>query len=191
MTGAPKDKPSGPSPAQSSHKPEGKMWGGRFERGPDEIFYKFQRSFPFDRRLLPYEVAVDRAWAKALAGVEILTAGEALETLAALDQIAERAASDAAWLEASEAEDVHHFVELALVEKLGGLGHKLHTGRSRNELVATEFRLFIKNASGEMRAGVAGLIARCSNRPRNVSACRCRELLTCNPRSPFCFRTSF
>jgi len=104
-------------------------------------------------------VAVDRAWAKALAGVEILTAGEALETLAALDQIAERAASDAAWLEASEAEDVHHFVELALVEKLGGLGHKLHTGRSRNELVATEFRLFIKNASGEMRAGVAGLIA--------------------------------
>ncbi|PYU14164.1 MAG: hypothetical protein DMG29_10265, partial [Acidobacteria bacterium] len=128
MTGAPKDKPSGPSPAQSSHKPEGKMWGGRFERGPDEIFYKFQRSFPFDRRLLPYEVAVDRAWAKALAGVEILTAGEALETLAALDQVAERAASDAAWLEASEAEDVHHFVELALVEKLGGLGHKLHTG---------------------------------------------------------------
>jgi len=158
MTGAPKDKPSGPSPAQSSDKPEGKMWGGRFERGPDEIFYEFQRSFPFDRRLLPYEVAVDRAWAKALAGVEILTAGEALETLAALDQIAERAASDAAWLEASEAEDVHHFVELALVEKLGGLGHKLHTGRSRNELVATEFRLFIKDASGEMRAGVAGLI---------------------------------
>src|SRR5207245_294767 len=159
MTGAPKDKPSGPSPAPSSHKPEGKMWGGRFERGPDEIFYEFQRSFKFDRRLLPYEVAVDRAWAKALAGVEILTAGEALETLAALDQIAERAASDAAWLEASEAEDVHHFVELALVEKLGVLGHKLHTGHSRNALVATDFRLHIKTASTEMHASTGRLTA--------------------------------
>src|SRR5437899_10062074 len=100
MTGAPKDRPSGPSPAQSSHKPEGKMWGGRFERGPDEIFYKFQRSLPFDRRLLPYGVAVDRAWAKALAGGELLTAGEAWETRAGLAHIDERAAADGAWLEA-------------------------------------------------------------------------------------------
>src|SRR5712664_668216 len=119
-----------------TERKDDRLWGGRFEREPNAHFDAFQRSFPFDRRLLPYEVAVDRAWAKALAGVEILTAGEALETLAALHQIAERAASDAAWLEAAEAEDVHHFVELALVEKLGGLGHKLHTGRSRNELVA-------------------------------------------------------
>jgi argininosuccinate lyase len=144
--------------ARPPAKPEEKLWGGRFDRAPDEVFYEFQRSFRFDRRLLPYELAVDRAWARALQGAGILSAAEVRETLAALDQIAERAAADPAWLDASPAEDVHHFVELALVERLGPLGYKLHTGRSRNELVATDFRLFIKDAAAAMRAGVAALV---------------------------------
>jgi len=135
------------------------LWGGRFERPPDETFYQFERSFPFDRRLLPYELAVDRAWAHALEGGGILSADEVHRTLAALDQIGERAASDPAWLDSSAAEDVHHFVELALVERLGALGHKLHTGRSRNELIATDFRLFIKDAAMLMRRRVATLVA--------------------------------
>jgi argininosuccinate lyase len=139
--------------------PKDKLWGGRFERAPNQAFYEFQRSFPFDRRLLPYELAVDRAWARALEGAGILTAEEVCQTLAALDQIAERAEADPAWLDRSAAEDIHHFVELALVERLGPLGHKLHTGRSRNELIATDFRMFIKDAAGEMRQGVGKLIA--------------------------------
>jgi len=135
------------------------MWGGRFERPPDESFYKFQRSFPFDRRLLPYELAVDRAWARALEGVGVLTTAEVREIGAALDEIAERAIADLAWLDNSPAEDVHHFAETALVERLGPLGHKVHTGRSRNELIATEFRLFVMDAAGAMRRAVAALAA--------------------------------
>ncbi len=134
-----------------------KLWGGRFERPPNELFYEFQRSFPFDRRLLPYELAVDRAWARAIQHAGILTAAEVEQTLSALDAIAKRAAAEPAWLDASTAEDVHHFVETALVERLGPVGFKLHTARSRNELVATDFRMFVKDSVQEMSRGVAAL----------------------------------
>jgi argininosuccinate lyase len=136
-----------------------KLWGGRFDRPPDELFYEFQRSLPFDRRLLPYELAVDRVWARAIERVQILTPAEREQTLNAIDAIAERAASDPAWVGSSPAEDVHHFVEMALVERLGPLGYKLHTARSRNELVATDFRLFVKDAARETSTAVRGLIA--------------------------------
>ena len=145
--------------AAPKEQPSGKLWGGRFDRAPDELFYQFQRSFAFDRRLLPYELVVDRAWAHALESAGILTVEEMRDTLTALDKIAERAANDPAWLDASPAEDVHHFVETALVEYLGPLGFKLHTGRSRNELVATDFRMFVKEAAQETRVAVARLIA--------------------------------
>ncbi len=134
------------------------MWSGRFDRGPNEVFDRFQRSFPFDRRLLPYEIAVDRAWAHAIERAGILTADETKKLLGALDAIAERAAREPAWLDASEAEDIHHFVEMALIEALGPLGAKLHTGRSRNELIATDFRMFIKDAAVELRRGIAKLL---------------------------------
>ena len=114
--------------AQSAN--DSKLWGGRFNRPPNELFYEFQRSFPFDRRLLPYELATDRAWAHAIERAGVLTAEELQKTLAALDEIASRAVDDPAYLDASHAEDVHHFAETALIEKLGPLGAKLHTGRS-------------------------------------------------------------
>jgi argininosuccinate lyase len=137
-----------------------RLWGGRFEREPNARFDAFQRSFAFDRRLLPYEIAVDRAWAKALEPIGILTATEVKQTLVALDKIAEGAKTDPAWLETfgASAEDVHHFVEKALVEELGPLGWKLHTGRSRNELVATDFRLFVMDAAAEVQHGIEALL---------------------------------
>jgi len=139
---------------------DNRLWGGRFEREPNARFDAFQRSFAFDRRLLPYEIAVDRAWAKALEPIGIFTAAEVKQTLAALDKIEGRAKNDPAWLEktGADAEDVHHFVEKALVEELGPLGWKLHTGRSRNELVATDFRLFVINSGSEVQLRVAALI---------------------------------
>jgi argininosuccinate lyase len=143
-----------------TERKDNKLWGGRFERAPDARFDAFQRSFAFDRRLLPYEIAADRAWAKALEPIGIFTATEVKQTLAALDKIAERAQSDPAWVESfgADAEDVHHFVEKALVEELGPLGWKLHTGRSRNELVATDFRLFVIDAASEIKRGLLALI---------------------------------
>jgi argininosuccinate lyase len=110
--------------AAPKEQPAGKLWGGRFDRAPDEVFYQFQRSFSFDRRLLPFELAVDRVWAGALVSAGILSVEEMRDTLTALEKIEERAANDPAWLDASPAEDVHHFVETALVEYLGPLGLK-------------------------------------------------------------------
>ena len=132
-----------------AERKDDRLWGGRFDKAPDELFDAFQNSFAFDCRFLPYEIAVDRAWARALQGVGVLTETEVRQTVEALDKIAERAERDPMWLADSNAEDVHHFVEKALVEELGPLGWKLHTGRSRNELVATDFRLFIIDAAAE------------------------------------------
>jgi len=141
-----------------TERKDDKLWGGRFDKAPDALFDAFQNSFAFDCRLLPYEIAVDRAWAKALQRCGILTESEAQQTLAALEKIAERAENDPVWLASSSAEDVHHFVEKALVELLGPTGWKLHTGRSRNELVATDFRLFVIDAGAEIRASLIALI---------------------------------
>jgi argininosuccinate lyase len=138
--------------------PVNKLWGGRFDQPPDQLFYQFQRSLPFDRRLLPYELKVDRAWAHAIGKVGILTSAEVEETVEALNAIGEKAESDPGWLDLSPAEDVHHFVETALVERLGPLGYKLHTARSRNELVATDFRMFVKDAGQEVSRAVISLI---------------------------------
>src|SRR6266702_4079240 len=146
-------------PAMTERKDD-RLWGGRFAGEPDAQFDRFQRSFAFDRRLLAYEIAVDRAWAKALEPVGIFTGAEVGQTLAALDNIAERAKSDPAWIDSfgANAEDVHHFVEKALVEELGPLGWKLHTGRSRNELIATDFRLFVMDAARETERSLENLL---------------------------------
>src|SRR6266705_1659885 len=143
-----------------TERKDDRLWCGRFERAPNDRFDAFQRSFAFDRRLLSYEIAVDRAWARALEPIGIFTATEVKQTLAALDKIAGRAKTDSAWLESfgATAEDVHHFVEKALVEELGPLGWKLHTGRSRNELVATDFRLFVIDAASEVQHGIETLL---------------------------------
>lgn len=135
-----------------------KMWGGRFEKGPDASFYEFERSWQFDRRFLPQELALDRAWARALTAAGVLTQEEAKKLVSALDEIEVRSLRDAAWLDASNAEDVHHFAEMALIEKLGSLGAKLHTGRSRNEMVATEFRMYVRDSVREVRRALGSLV---------------------------------
>jgi argininosuccinate lyase len=144
--------------AQPQRKDD-RLWGGRFEREPDKQFDAFQRSLAFDRRLLPYEIAVDRAWAKALQRIGIFSAAEVHDTLLALDNLAKQLRDDPSFLEGSTAEDVHHLVESALVHELGALGWKLHTGRSRNELVATDFRLFVVDAAARVQSAVLELLS--------------------------------
>jgi argininosuccinate lyase len=144
---------------QPTTRQDDRLWGGRFEREPDKKFDAFQRSFSFDRRLLPYEFAVDRAWAKALQTVGILTEIEVRDTLIALQSIAAELTADDTFLQGSEAEDVHHFVESALVHELGALGWKLHTGRSRNELIATDFRLFVMDAATSLQVQLAEFLS--------------------------------
>ena len=143
-----------------TERKDDRLWGGRFEREPNAQFDAFQRSFTFDRRLLVYEIAVDSVWAIALEKIGILTGAELSQMMDALVKISKRAQADTAWLEkfGADAEDVHHFVEKALVEELGALGWKLHTGRSRNELVATDFRLFVIDATARIQNALSALL---------------------------------
>jgi argininosuccinate lyase len=135
------------------------MWGGRFATSIDPDFFAFEKSWQFDRRLLPYEIALDRAWARGLEHAGLLSEGESAKIIAGLVSIECRMANQPAWLDAGSPEDLHDFVERALVGELGSLGAKLHTGRSRNEMIVTEFRMFVKGAAQETRKAVFALAA--------------------------------
>jgi argininosuccinate lyase len=124
-----------------------KMWSGRFREPLDVEFEAWQRSIVFDWQLLEQEVAASKAHASAIAAAGILTAAEKTQIQQALDSIAADYASEAGQATVRNhptAEDIHHFVELNLVERVGSLGLKLHTGRSRNEQIATDLRLYIR-----------------------------------------------
>ncbi len=118
-----------------------KMWSGRFREPLNAAFEEWQRSYPFDHRLLPQEVAASKAHAKAIAAAGILTEAELPATLNGLDAVLTLADPHA-----SDAEDIHHFVELRLKHVIGDLALKLHTGRSRNEQIATDMRLFVRES---------------------------------------------
>jgi argininosuccinate lyase len=142
----------------SNEQQSGKMWSGRFREPLDKDFEAWQRSIVFDWRLLNQEVAASKAHASALCAAGILTGAETAELRNALDAIAAEHASDAGQAAVREhpvAEDIHHFVELKLVEKIGQLGLKLHTGRSRNEQIATDLRLFVRDCIEQTTQGIA------------------------------------
>ncbi len=123
-----------------------KMWSGRFRQPLDPEFEKWQRSFPYDQRLLPFELAASRAHANALEHAGVLSSEELSEIVKALGEIGRRAESEPEFLNDPEAEDVHHFVEKQLAALIGPTGYKLHTGRSRNEQIATDLRLFVRQS---------------------------------------------
>ena len=132
-----------------------KMWSGRFREPLNATFESWQRSFPFDWRLLPQEVAASKAHAKAIAAAGILTGEELATMLDGLDKVlAQTALTSAVVAEAPEAEDIHHFTELQLTRIIGDLALKLHTGRSRNEQIATDMRLFVRDAIDATLAGL-------------------------------------
>ena len=118
-----------------------KMWSGRFSQELNADFEQWQRSFPFDRILVPYEVAASQAHAAALAKAGVLTSTELSLTQKALEKIAEEGIPED---NDPSIEDVHHYVEKRLVEIVGEVGKKLHTGRSRNEQIATDLRLYVR-----------------------------------------------
>ena len=135
-----------------------KMWAGRFRQPLDAGFESWQRSFPFDRRLLGQELAASQAHARALEKAGMISHDELRAIVAGLDQIAEKATASPAFLEDESAEDVHHFVEKKLVELIGETGYKLHSGRSRNEQIATDLRLYVLQAIEQAEKQVGELI---------------------------------
>jgi argininosuccinate lyase len=133
----------------------GKMWGGRFEGGLDPAFEAFNRSLAFDRRLLNADLAGSAAWARALGRAGVLDADEVSQLEAALEQLGTELAADSTPLHRSQAEDIHGFVEAALQAKVGDLARKLHTGRSRNDQVATDLKLWLGSKLAELDQALA------------------------------------
>ncbi len=122
-----------------------KLWGGRFTGAVDPSFAKFNSSFAFDRRLFEVDIRASIAHCNALHGAGVLTADEAEQMVAGLQSILDEATSQADYFD-EPAEDIHSFVEARLVEMIGEPGQKLHTGRSRNDQVATDLRLWLRDA---------------------------------------------
>jgi argininosuccinate lyase len=128
------------------------MWSGRFRQPLDPHFEEWQRSFPFDQKLLRYELAASRAHAQALKAAGIVIPAEYSLIASALEQIGKSSEQEPEFFNDPEAEDVHHFVEKKLVALIGEIGKKLHSGRSRNEQIATDLRLFVRDAIDDLRA---------------------------------------
>src|SRR5258706_12935990 len=120
-----------------------KLWGGRFEEGPSEVFERFSGSLDFDRRLLEADIQGSQAFARALESVGIVTAKERAELVAAFDAILAEAQKPEFYEHAAD-EDVHTLVVRKLKDHVGALSEKIHTGRSRNEQVSLDVRLWLR-----------------------------------------------
>src|SRR5882672_2001640 len=121
-----------------------RLWGGRFRGGPAEALARLSVSVQFDWRLAPYDLAGSRAHARVLARAGLLSADELGRILAAVDDL-EAACASGEFRPSVEDEDVHTALERGLLERLGALGGKLRAGRSRNDQVATDLRLYLRD----------------------------------------------
>jgi argininosuccinate lyase len=131
------------------------MWGGRFAAGPAEAFDLLNRSLPVDARLWRQDIQGSKAWVKALTKAGILTSSEEARLLEGLDHVAERLERSTPAAEPDE--DIHTLVERLLYDEIGELAGKLHTGRSRNDQIATDLRLWCLEAIQQIDQEVAAM----------------------------------
>lgn len=122
------------------------MWGGRFEGDADPLFRAFNDSLPVDRRLAHDDIIGSIAWAQAIRDAGVLTAAECDRLTAALRELDDYVRDNPGVFDDAADEDIHGWVERELIARVGDLGKKLHTGRSRNDQVATDFRLWTRRA---------------------------------------------
>ncbi|HVQ39715.1 MAG TPA: argininosuccinate lyase [Pyrinomonadaceae bacterium] len=126
------------------------LWGGRFTGEADPSFTKFNNSFAFDRRLVEVDIRASVAHCNALVEAGVLSGADAAAIKSGLQKVLDRAEADGNYFDEFDAEDVHSFVEARLVELIGDAGRKLHTGRSRNDQVATDLRLWLRDAIDDL-----------------------------------------
>ena len=138
------------------------LWGGRFANEADPSFTTFNNSFRFDRRLFEVDIRASIAHCNGLAAANVISQEEADQIKAGLQTVLEHCQADLNSLNETDSEDVHSFVEARLVEIAGDAGRKLHTGRSRNDQVATDLRLWLREAvdqlQGQLRATQEALL---------------------------------
>lgn len=136
-----------------------KLWGGRFSERRDPLFEKFSESFSLDQQFISYDLRVNQAYVKALAEAKVLKPREARRLAAGLKALHHRVQHNASWAQGQVAEDVHTWVEVELERRVGDVARKLRTGRSRNDLVATDMRLYVKDATLRLERALADLLA--------------------------------
>ena len=134
-----------------------KLWGGRFETGPSEVFERFSGSLAFDRRLIGADIRGSQAFARALEQAGILSADERAQIVAALDRIQEESTQPEFYAGATD-EDVHTLVIRKLHERAGAVADKIHTGRSRNEQVSLDLRLWLRGECDRVCGLLAGVM---------------------------------
>ena len=138
------------------------LWSGRFDTAPDPAAFDFGISFGFDRVLFQDDVTGSIAWAEALAAAGVLSAEDTRAIVEGLRAILEEGKRDPASVSGPD-EDVHSFVERKLVERIGDAGRRLHTGRSRNEQVSLDLRLYLRRRIPVLQAAIAALVAACAD----------------------------
>jgi len=143
------------------------LWSGRFDAAPDAATLEWGSSFGFDRRLFEDDVTGSLAWARALARAGVLSDGEAAAIAAALTRVLEHGRSDPSSVTGPD-EDVHSFVERLLVQELGDAGKRLHTGRSRNEQVSVDLRLYLRRRIPILQGGVARVVGALARQARSA-----------------------
>jgi argininosuccinate lyase len=136
------------------------LWSGRFDTAPDPEAFDFGVSFGFDRALFEDDITGSLAWAEALAAAGTLSAEDARSIASGLEAILQEGRRNPAYVSGPD-EDVHSFVERKLIERIGDAGRRLHTGRSRNEQVSLDLRLYLRRRIPDLQAAVARLIAAC------------------------------
>ncbi len=144
------------------------LWGGRFSAGPAEVLRRFNDSWSFDRALIAEDVAGSIAWAEELGRCGVLTSAEARKIVKGLREVL--AAWEAGEGRDADAEDVHSYVEGELGKRIGPLAGKLHTGRSRNDQVATDLRLWLRGAFDAFHGAVLDLAAALATRAAEEAA---------------------
>ncbi len=133
------------------------LWGGRFKEQPSELFKFFNDSLPVDYRLATQDIEGSIAWSRALEKVQVLTKEEQVNLEKALLALLKKVEADPKCILQSDAEDIHSWVEQQLIESTGDLGKKLHTGRSRNDQVATDLKLWCKEKGGDLLQALVNL----------------------------------
>ena len=135
------------------------LWSGRFAGDPDAELFAFGSSFRFDRRLFEDDVRGSRAWAAGLARAGVLSAADAAAIERGLREILEKGLADPSYVsDAHGDEDIHAFVERELIARIGDAGRRLHTGRSRNEQVAVDLRLYLKRRIRVIQRAIGGAV---------------------------------
>jgi argininosuccinate lyase len=134
------------------------LWSGRFEGEPDKEVFDFGKSLSVDRRLIEDDLTGSQAWAEAIGKAGVLSADEVTQIVSGLEAIRAAVRADPSRLDNAVDEDVHSFVERELVERIGEAGRRLHTGRSRNEQVSLDFRLYLRRQIPRLQDGVRNLV---------------------------------